>query len=141
MEEWSFQLRIQLNEKAAKIIRESLKSKELEVFTDILRNHNASLKCQYDAFEEYVREAEEYGVEKYPLYKWTKATIENLNKKEKYLRSFTIYIDNQHVYSRDKADALENDLFSISSKEYILGIFKHDTNPANNPQVPERFRN
>ena len=141
MEEWSFQLRVQLNEKAAKMIRESLENKELETLKDILTNHNACLKCQYDAFEEYVMEAEEYGIDKYPLYKWTKATIENLKKKEKYLRSFTIYIDNQHVYPKDQADALEKDLLSISSKEYIQKIFKHDTNPANNPQVPEQFRN
>ena len=82
MDEGSFQLRVQLNEKAAKIMRESQDKKALEAFINIIEIHSASLKCQYDAFEEYVKEAEKFGLEKYPLYKWTKATIEDSKKKE-----------------------------------------------------------
>ena len=42
----------------------------------------------------------------YPLYHWTKATFENPAKKEKYLRSFTVYVDDQEVYAKEIADAL-----------------------------------
>jgi hypothetical protein len=60
-------------------------------------------------FEENVAAAEERGVESYPLYHWTKATIENPAKKEKYLKSFTLYVDGQEVYAKEIADASEAD--------------------------------
>jgi hypothetical protein len=50
---------------------------------EILARHHAVPKCQFDAFAEYVAAAEEHGVESYPLYHWTKQTIENPAKKEK----------------------------------------------------------
>ena len=78
----------------------------LAPLADILANHRAALKCQFDAFAEYVATAEEHGVENYPLYEWTKATIENPAKKEKYLKSFTLYVDGREVYAKEIADAL-----------------------------------
>ena len=74
------------------------------------------------------------------MYKWTKATIEDPLKKEKYLKSFTIYINGEHVYNKEKADLLENDLKEIEHLDYILDINKIDTNPKNNPQVPEKYK-
>jgi hypothetical protein len=50
---------------------------------DVLAEHRAAPKCQFDDFAEYVAAAEEHGVENYPLYQWTKATIKDLAKKEK----------------------------------------------------------
>ena len=76
---------------------------------------------------------------KYPLYKWTKATIEEPSKKEKYLKSFTIYIEDNHVYSKKKAELLELDIKLIKRREYILEISKYDTNPENNPQIPKQY--
>ena len=104
------------------------------------RQAQATLKCQFDAFAGYVAEAERHGVEKYPLYKWTKATIENPAKKAKYLKSFTLYVDGNEVYAKDKADALESDLQPLVGGELVTRLAKHDTNPANNPQPPARYR-
>jgi hypothetical protein len=53
---------------------------------DILTEHRAAPKCQFDAFAEYVAAAEENGVESCPRYQWTKATIEDPAKMEKYLK-------------------------------------------------------
>ena len=55
--------------------------------------HNASLKCQYDAFAGYCAVAEAQGIDKFPLYQWTKDTIEDPAKKAKYLKAFTLYVD------------------------------------------------
>ena len=107
---------------------------------DILAMHRAAPKCQFDAFAEYVAAAEEHGVEDYPLYQWTKATIENPAKKEKYLRSFTVYADDREVYAKEIADALEADLQPLATSGLITRISKYDTNPANNPQSPQRPR-
>ena len=113
----------------------------LKPLSEILLRHDAALHCQFDAFTGYVAEAEQEGVEGYPLYRWTKATIEDPAKREKYLRSFTVYVDGASVYQKDKADALETDLAALAQPGgLITRLAKHDTNPANNPQTPARYR-
>src|SRR5215475_6098229 len=84
--------------------------------------------------------AEEYGVENYPLYEWTKTTIENPAKKEKYLKSFTLYVDGREVYAKEIADALAADLQPLARSGLITRLSKYDTNPANNPQPPKHPR-
>ncbi len=98
------------------------------------------MKSQFDAFAGYVAEAEKHGTENYPLYDWTKATIEDPAKKAKYTKSFTLYVDGKEVYAKEKADALESDLQPLASGKLVTRISKHDTNPANNPQPPARYR-
>ena len=105
---------------------------------DILAEHRAAPKCQFDAFAEYVAAAEEHGVENYPLYEWTKATIRDPAKKEKYLKSFTLYVSEREVYAKEIADALAADLQPLAISGLITRISKYDTNPANNPQPPQR---
>jgi hypothetical protein len=105
---------------------------------DILARHRAVAKSQFDAFSEYVAAAEERGIEGYPLYEWTKATIQNPTKKEKYLKSFTLYVDDQEVYAKEIADSLESDLQPLATSGLITRISKYDTNPENNPQPPQR---
>jgi hypothetical protein len=76
----------------------------------------------------------------YPLYAWTKATIENPEKKAKYLKSFTLYIDGKEVYAKSLADALEAELTPLVHGKVITRLAKYDTNPASNPQVPPQHR-
>jgi len=137
--QWQYQVRFDVNDSAAaESVR--LRVPALAPLFDILAEHRAALKCQFDAFAEYVAAAEEHGVENYPLYQWTKATIENPTKKEKYLRSFTVYVDDREVYAKEIADALEADLQPLATSGLITRISKYDTNPANNPQSPQRPR-
>jgi hypothetical protein len=98
------------------------------------------MKCQFDAFADYVAEAEKHGAQDYPLYEWTKVTIENPAKKEKYIKSFTLYVDGDEVYAKEKADALESDLKPLVGGELITRLSKFDTNPANSPQPPPSSR-
>jgi hypothetical protein len=139
--QWQYQVRFDVSDPAtAESIRRKLHEPVLAPLFEILAGHRAAPKCQFDAFAEYVAAAEEHGVESYPLYRWTKETIENPAKKEKYLKSFTIYVDDQEVYAKEIADALEADLLPLASSGLITRISKYDTNPANNPQPPERPR-
>ena len=139
--EWQYQVRFDVSDSAtAESIRQQLRDPALEPLFEILAEHHAAPKCQFDAFAEYVATAEEQGVESYPLYLWTKATIENPDKRERHLKSFTVYVADQEVYSREIADALEADLQPLVSAGLIARISKYDTNPANNPQPPERSR-
>ncbi len=139
-EEWQYQLRIYLDDTLSAAARGGADDPALAPLTKVLRKHQAALKCQYDAFAGYVSEAEREGPENYPLYAWTKATIENPEKKAKYLKAFTLYVGGDEVYAKAKADALETDLQPLVDGESILRLSKHDTNPANNPQMPERYR-
>ena len=138
--QWHYQLRIDLGEEFAEVARRDPNNPSIEPLANILIKHIATMKCQFDAFADYVAEAEKHGTKKYPLYEWTKATIENPVKKEKYLQSFTLYVDGNEVYAKEKADALESDLLPLVGSKLVTRMSKHDTNPANNPQPPARYR-
>jgi hypothetical protein len=77
-------------------------------------------------------------VDKYPLYQWTRDTIENPEKKAKYLRSFTVYVNDADVYAADIADALQAGLSALADPSGIERVSRFDTNPANNPQPPAK---
>src|SRR5271165_4581746 len=109
-ETWDYQIRIYLDDEAAGLARNDPDHPKLKPLAGILEKHNTEIKSQYDAFADYVAEAEKNGVEHYPLYKWTKVTIENPEKKEKYLKAFTLYANGQEVYAKDIAEALEREL-------------------------------
>lgn len=139
-EKWQYQLRLDLSDVVADAARRGTDDPAIGALRDVLKRHNATLKCQYDAFAGYVAEAEQNGVEKYPLYAWTRATIEDPAKQAKYLKSFTLYVDGEEVYDRELAEPLEAELRPLVDGETILRLAKHDTNPANNPQPPKRDR-
>ena len=61
MEEWLYQVRFTL-------LHADYMPAEL---ITVLEVYNAIPVSQYDAFANYCREAEEEGVEHYPLYNWT----------------------------------------------------------------------
>jgi DNA-binding transcriptional regulator WhiA len=65
-------------------------------------------------------------------------SIGGRRQKEKYLKSFTLYVDDREVYAKEIADALEADLQPLARSGLINRISKFDTNPANNPQPPKR---
>jgi hypothetical protein len=135
--QWQYQIRFDISDSAtAESVRGEFRDPTLAPLFDILTKHHAAPKSQFDAFAEYVAEAQ--GVEKYPLYAWTKATIENPVKREKYMKSFTLYVEDREVYAKEIADALEADLQSLADRGLITRLSKYDTNPANNPQPPER---
>ena len=137
---WQYQIRVELTDGAAEAARRGESAPSLRPLADILERHDADLKCQYDAFAGYCAEAEQRGIDKYPLYAWTKATIEDSAKKAKYTKSFTIHVKGEEVYARERAEALEADLRLLVGGKVVTKMAKHDTNPANNPQPPKRYR-
>lgn len=139
-EEWQYQLRVDLAEDAAAAARSGAGHPGLGPLRDILSVHDARLICQYDAFAGYCAEAEENGIEHYPLYAWTKAVITDPVKQAKYQKSFSIYVGGAEVYARDRADALEAALEPLVGAGVVTRLAKHDTNPANSPQMPEKYR-
>jgi hypothetical protein len=139
-DQWQYQLRIYLADELAEVARRDFAAPALGPLPRVLEKHSATMTCQLDAFADYVAEAEAHGIEDYPLYAWTKATIEDPVKRAKHLRSFALHIKGEAVYPVQEADALEADLQPVVDGTSILRISRHDTNPANNPQVPDHFR-
>jgi hypothetical protein len=138
--QWQYQIRIHLGDGVAEAARRDPNDPAIRPLTDILTSHHATMKCQFDAFADYVAEAERRGTENYPLYHWTRATIENPEKKEKYIKSFTLYVEGNEVYDKEIAEALESDLQPLLGGELVTRLSRHDTNPANNPQPTKSFR-
>lgn len=138
--ELKYQLRVLLGDDFADLARGGMPAPELAPLNGVLSRHDASLKSQYDAFAEYVRLAEEGDRDEFPLYEWTKATIENPVKEAKYKKVFTIYASGAEVYSKSIADTLEAELASLVGGPVVRKLTRHDTDPANNPQPPKRYR-
>jgi len=135
---WQFQIRISVSPELAASLREDPACTVHDPLHDVMRRHNASVMCQFDVFADYVSEAQRLGTEKYPLYQWTRDTIENPEKKAKYLQSFTVYVDGKEVYGKDIADLLQAELSALIGNAGIRSVIRFDTNPANNPQPPAR---
>jgi len=59
--ELKYQLRLTLNDPSAKVARNRPDDPSIASLTQLLRRHDAASKCQYDAFADYVKEAEAKG--------------------------------------------------------------------------------
>ncbi|MEX3953008.1 hypothetical protein AB4Y40_35315 [Paraburkholderia sp. EG287B] len=137
-ETWQFQVRITVVPELADALRASSPYERRDLLEAVLRDYDASLTCQFDAFADYVEEAERAGPDRYPLYQWTKETIANPGKKAKYLKSFAVYVRGAEVYDRASADGLYARLSALAGQVGIESVNRFDTNPANNPQPPAR---
>ncbi len=93
-----------------------------------------------DAFEAYVAEAEREGPRKYPLYKWTKATVEDPAKRLKHMEAFAPHVSGQEAYAKETADALEAALRPLAGGGIVTRMSRRDTDPASNLAVPAEHR-
>ena len=139
-EQWQYQLRIYLSSEAAEAVRSGRNNPALQPLTAILDKHDAAIVSQLDAFESYLAEAEAAGSENFPLYRWTKATLDDPEKRAKHAKAFALRMSGHEVYAKDMADALEADLQPIIGSGTIERMSRHDTNPANNLPVPPEHR-
>jgi len=131
-----FQLRLTLRDEFAEVARNDPADASISALADILSRHDAVLKCQFDAFADYVTAAEANGIDNFPLYEWTKKTIEDPAKKTKYTKSFALYVGGEEVYEKDEVDALEAELKPLVGGPIVAQMFRYDTDPAHNPQPP-----
>ncbi len=138
-EQWDYQIRLYLSDESAAAARSDPDGAAIRPIMEVLRAHDATMKSQFDAFAEYVAEAEQQGVEQYPLYKWTRLTIDDPAKRAKQIRSFAIHVDGNPVYPREVADALEASLAKLVAGGLITSLSRHDTNPANNLPIPRNL--
>ena len=100
MSEWLYQIRIKTSEVMSADLRGARAMGLSQAVLKIAEQNGMQLVCTFDAFREYCEEAERNDISQYHLYDWTKATIENPEKKVKHLKSFAFYLGNEQVYSK-----------------------------------------
>src|SRR5258708_12560561 len=86
-----FQLRLTLSDEFAPVARSNPGAPSISPLTNILKRHDAVMKCHFDAFADYVSEAESNAVQKYHLYEGTKKTLQDPPKHTKTLKPFNLY--------------------------------------------------
>src|SRR6266498_2577909 len=59
--QWQYQIRIYLGDEFAEVARRNPGDPAIASITNILTKHHATMKCQFDAFADYVVEAEKLG--------------------------------------------------------------------------------
>ena len=133
-----YQLRVDLEQNAAQELINTKNINSCKNLGNIIKEENGELVCQFLAFSKFVEECEQDNLTDSPLYKWTKDTIENKVKKEKYLKSFTIYIKNQQLYEKEVADRIENKIINLGCR-CILKVNKYNSDPKSNPQPPKKY--
>ena len=136
-EDWLYQIRIRVNDEMSSNLRKNKPSGLARQIKSLARKHGTTIVCTYDAFVDYCREAESNSVEDYPLYAWTKQTIENPEKKQKHLKSFAFYRNDDQVYERALAETIYSELLPLADNGTIDEVKLIDSNPANNPQPPK----
>lgn len=138
---WQYQIRIQIkNANLAREVANNALTAATQPLFEVLEDYKAAAICQLTAFENYCGECEAKGLTDSALYKWTKATVALPDKQAKYTKIFTIYVDGQEVYDKKVADELAAKLQSLVGDDLLEKVSKYDTNPANNPQPPKKFR-
>lgn len=138
MSELFYQVRFDVIEEIALEVRKKNYKKLNKKMSSILEEVKADLVCQYDAFKNFVLECEKENEVNNALYKWTKDTIENKVKKQKYLKSFTVYVEGEQLYEKKIADFLEYEIKKLNEKK-IIRINKYNSDPKNNPQPPKKY--
>ncbi len=133
-----YQIRIDVKESLALQIKRKKYSDTVYNLVNYLNKKNSILICQLDAFKGFVNECENNNQVNSPLYKWTKDTINNQAKKEKYKKSFTVYVNNEQLYEKEVAQEILEAIKKINCSE-ITNVRLIDSNPKNNPQPPKKY--
>ena len=136
MTEWMYQIRIVVTSELSADLRALRSSASAKAISKIAADNAMEPVCTFDAFQAYCDEAEKYELHEFPLYHWTKSTVDDPVKKEKHQKSFAFYRDYDQIYSKDVAEALYDDLLVLNSPD-ILEVKIIDSNPKNNPQPPQ----
>tara|TARA_B100001027_G_scaffold90073_1_gene61787 strand:- start:565 stop:984 length:420 start_codon:yes stop_codon:yes gene_type:complete len=139
MSDWQYQVRIRTSERLSQTLRSEDTSSLADRLRAISQSHGMTIVNTFDAFKEYCDEAEDNGIEKYSLYHWTKATIEDPERKAKHLKGFAFYKgEADQIYEKELALSLVSSLEEVGISEDLLEIKLIDSNPANNPQPPSK---
>jgi hypothetical protein len=142
-----YQVRFNLDSELAIAVRGGVALPALQILNDILEANNAELICQLDAFENFCKENGHLATKArfegdadglLPLFLWTDACLKEPIKREKYGKNFTVYVDGEMLYSRDTATKLH---LRLESLPFLQELRIHNDNPADNPPIPDEFRN
>ena len=138
MSKFLYQIRVDVTKTLAEELKNKNYSEDIADMVNNLKSKNAILVCQYDAFKAFLDECDSNNQQGTVLYKWTKDTVNDKEKKEKYKKSFTVYIGEEQLYKKELAEIILKDIKNVNNKS-ILKVRIIDSNPANNPQPPKKY--
>ena len=131
---WQFQLRIDASAELAAALREG-RAPEYEALYDVLRRHDATLKCQFDAFMDYVDEAEAHRAGRVSAISMDEGDGREPGKESEVSARIYGLCRRGRSHGAEVADALQLALTSLGGAVGIEGVVRFDTNPANNPRI------
>ena len=135
---WLYQVRIRVDTELSDSLRANQLTGTSGIIFSLASQYGLRPVCTYDAFRGYCLEAEANKLEDFPLYEWTKNTIENPEKIEKHKKSFAFYKENKQIYEEDLAKSFYEKLKPLLEENKIQELNLIDSNPANNPQPPTK---
>jgi len=121
MSNWLYQVRLKLSQGLSDDLRKNQPSIRADELRKIASSHKMTLVCTFDAFQEYCNEAEQNGIQSYPLYEWTKAVIKDPIKQQKHTKSFAFYLGLEQVYEKNIAAAIQQEIETIKDNKDIFG--------------------
>ena len=138
-DQWQHQVRLYLADELAEIARRNPNDPALASLPEVLakhqRRHEVSIRC-LRGLRCRGGSSGDYG---YPLYAWTKATIEDPVKRAKQSSPSLSRSTGEKFTPKVEADALEAELRPLVDGTRLPDLSRHDTNPAKNPQPPNAF--
>lgn len=131
-ERWLHQVRVHVSEAGADRLGD-----RAHPLHAALRRHDATLVSQLDAFEAYLADPAQAAT---PLGRWTQATLADPAKRAKHRLALAVRVGGDEVYDQAAADAVAAALAPFVADGTVLGLSRHDTNPAGNLPVPAEYR-
>ena len=130
-ETWQHQVRIHVDQTGRALLDDPAN----KIHT-VLREHDAVLVSQLDAFEAFLADPAQAAT---PLGRWTAATLADPEKRARHRLSIALRIGGAEVYDAKAADALEAALRAFVEDGTLQRLSRHDTNPAANLPIPAEF--
>lgn len=142
MSDMKYQVRLFLTDAFAAAARADARDPILKPVNDVLDKYGLKMVNQFDALDGFCKEAEGNNDTDTDLYRWTKDVISKPDKQKKYARQFTLYaLNDDQVYDKAIADGARAELLPMEGGAIISRVDYHNSDPAQNPQAPDRYKN
>jgi len=136
-----YQVRLFLTDAFATAARADARDPILKPVNDVLDKYGLKMVNQLSALVGMLKEAKVNNNTDTDLYRWTMATVSSSNKRKKFRQQFTLYaLNDDQVYDQAIAEGARDELKPMEGGAIISRIDYHNSDPAQNPQAPDRYK-
>ena len=134
-QEWDYQIRLDLSDEGAELARTDRSNAAIRPLFEILASTTPPCTINSTLSPIMSPRRRETASSNYPLYKWTKATIENPEKKAKYIALLLALCRRRGSLSQGRGGRARGRAGAAGRRRLVTKLAKYDSNPANNPQA------